>query len=84
MCADPNIIEVNAGSLLEDIANQRVVFGNLEFGLGLQYGQSIGRSAGLFIRAGYECQLWLDADGPVDSHSTIGLDGITFVTGVPF
>ncbi|WP_430452707.1 hypothetical protein [Rhodopirellula europaea] len=69
---------------LEDIAIQREVLGNLEFGLGVQYGQSIGRSAGMFFRAGYECQLWLDAGGPVDSHSTIGLDGITLAAGVQF
>ncbi|WP_235033172.1 Lpg1974 family pore-forming outer membrane protein [Rubripirellula obstinata] len=69
---------------LEDIAIQREVLGNVEFGIGVQYGQSIGRSAGMFFRAGYECQLWLDAGGPVDSHSTIGLDGITFATGVQF
>jgi hypothetical protein len=69
---------------LEDIAIQREVLGNLEFGLGLQYGQSIGRSAGMFVRAGYECQLWLDAGGPVDSQSTIGLNAITLATGVQF
>lgn len=69
---------------LEDIAIQREVLGNLEFGLGIQYSQSIGRSAGMFVRAGYECQLWLDAGGPVDSHSAVGLDGITLAAGVQF
>ncbi|SMP59700.1 hypothetical protein SAMN06265222_106265 [Neorhodopirellula lusitana] len=69
---------------LEDIADQREVLGNFEMSLGLQYGQSIGRSAGLFVRAGYETQLWLDAGGPVNSHSSIGLDGVSFATGVNF
>lgn len=35
---------------LEDIAIQREVLGNLEFGLGIQYGQSIGRSVGWHVR----------------------------------
>ncbi len=69
---------------LEDIAIQREILGNLELGLGLQYEQSIGRSTSMFMRAGYECQLWLDAGGPVDSHSTIGLDGMTLALGVNF
>jgi Legionella pneumophila major outer membrane protein precursor len=69
---------------LEDIAIQREVLGNFELGLGLQYEQSLGQSASMFVRTGYECQLWLDAGGPVDSHSTIGLDGITLAMGVNF
>ncbi len=48
---------------LEDIAEQREVLGNFELGLGLQYGQAIGRQAGIFVRAAYEVQLWLDAAG---------------------
>jgi Legionella pneumophila major outer membrane protein precursor len=69
---------------LEDIAIQREVLGNLELGLGLQYEQPLGQSASLFVRTGYECQLWLDAGGPVDSHSTIGLNGITLGLGLDF
>ncbi len=69
---------------LEDIAIQREILGNLELGLGLQYQQAIGHSASMFVRTGYECQLWLDAGGPVDSHSTIGLDGITLALGLHY
>lgn len=69
---------------LEDVAAQREIMGNFELGLGGQYGQSIGRSAGLFVRCGYEAQIWLDAGGPVDSHSTIGLDGISMAAGFNF
>ncbi len=69
---------------LEDIAIQREILGNLELGLGLQYEQAIGQSASMFVRTGYECQLWLDAGGPVDSHSTVGLDGITLALGLHF
>ena len=69
---------------LEDIAIQREILGNLELGLGLQYQQAIGQSASMFVRTGYECQLWLDAGGPVDSHSTIGLDGITLALGLHY
>ena len=69
---------------LEDIAIQREILGNLELGLGLQYQQALGKSASMFVRTGYECQLWLDAGGPVDSHSTIGLDGITLALGLHY
>jgi hypothetical protein len=69
---------------LEDIAIQREILGNLELGLGLQYEQAIGQSASMFVRTGYECQLWLDAGGPVDSQSTIGLDEITLALGLHF
>jgi len=69
---------------LEDIAIQREILGNLELGLGLQYQQALGQSASMFVRTGYECQLWLDAGGPVDSHSTIGLDGITLALGLHY
>jgi hypothetical protein len=69
---------------LEDIAIQREILGNLELGLGLQYQQAIGHSASMIVRTGYECQLWLDAGGPVDSHSTIGLDGITLALGLHY
>ncbi|MCA9127129.1 MAG: hypothetical protein KDB22_08585 [Planctomycetales bacterium] len=66
---------------LEDIAIQREILSNFEVGIGLQYWQAIGPSALLFVRSGYEAQLWLDAGGPVDSHSTIGLEGIAFSVG---
>ncbi|WP_235952102.1 Lpg1974 family pore-forming outer membrane protein [Crateriforma spongiae] len=69
---------------LVDIAEQREILTNLEMGLGIQFGQSIGRRAGMFVRAGYETQVWFDAGGPVDSHSTIGLDGITLGAGLSF
>lgn len=45
------------GSQTWTIAQQREVLSNLEFGLGAQYGRSIGRSAGMFVRAGYETQV---------------------------
>lgn len=69
---------------LEDIAEQRETLGIFELGLGLQYGQSLGRSSGMFVRVGYEAQIWMDAGGPVDSDSTIGLAGVTLATGINF
>ncbi|TWU48007.1 hypothetical protein Poly59_48510 [Rubripirellula reticaptiva] len=69
---------------LEDLATQREVITAFELALGLQWNQPIGRRCTTFARAGYECQTWIDAGGPVDSHSTISLDAIAFGLGMQF
>jgi hypothetical protein len=69
---------------LEDAATQREILTALEMSLGLQWTQTIGRHSHAFARGGYETQAWFDAGGPVDSHSTISLDAITFALGMQF
>jgi hypothetical protein len=54
--------------------------GELEFGL--QYSRSWGRGAALFVRGGYEGQIWWGAGGPTDTDSNLGLDGISLSLGV--
>ncbi len=69
---------------LEDRASQREVLTVLEMAIGLQWTQSLNQYSHWFARAAYETQGWFDAGGPVDSHSTIGLDAITLALGVQF
>ena len=78
----------------EDIADQRKVIGNFELGVGLQFEHCLcaptcaptcatyASGASLFVRVGYEAQLWLDAGGPVDSSGAIGLDGVVLAIGL--
>ncbi|WP_236621304.1 hypothetical protein [Rhodopirellula sallentina] len=67
---------------LEDRAIHREILTNAECSVGLQFGQSLTPRCGCFLRVGYEAQIWLDAGGPVNSDSSIGLDGVTFATGL--
>ncbi|MCM2374844.1 hypothetical protein [Aporhodopirellula aestuarii] len=67
---------------LEDRAVHREILTNAECSVGLQFGQSLTPRCGCFLRVGYEAQVWLDAGGPVNSDSAIGLDGVTFATGL--
>lgn len=79
-----NIYEMKDGYTTElvDIANQTEVLTMGECALGVQYSQCIGTTAQLFVRGNYECQAWFDVGGPVDSHSTVSLDGIGLSTGI--
>ncbi len=75
----------NAGAdELVDLAEQREVITQIELGLGLQYHVPLSQRALLVARCNYECQVWFDAGGPVDSHSTISLDGIALAMGLQF
>ncbi|MDA8744364.1 Lpg1974 family pore-forming outer membrane protein [Rubripirellula amarantea] len=67
---------------LEDAAIQREILTVVELSLGLQWTQPMGQRWEWFARGGYESQTWFDAGGPVDSHSTIGLDAISFALGL--
>lgn len=72
----------NAGANeLVDVAEQREVLTNLELGVGLQYSQCIHQRLAMYCRAGHETQVWFDAGGPVDSRSTMALDGFVFSVG---
>ncbi len=81
---DQRIYEMrNAGMIeLEDRAIHREIITNAECSVGLQFGQSLTPRCGAFLRVGYEAQIWLDAGGPVNSDSTIGLDGVAFALGL--
>jgi hypothetical protein len=81
---DQRIYEMrNAGGIeLEDRAVHREIITNAECSVGLQFGQSLTPRCGAFMRVGYEAQVWLDAGGPVNSDSTIGLDGVAFALGM--
>ncbi|MCU0712124.1 MAG: Lpg1974 family pore-forming outer membrane protein [Pirellula sp.] len=48
----------------------------LELGLGLRYTRRIGKDILATANFGYEVQSWQDVGGPVDSTSSLGLDGI--------
>lgn len=67
---------------LEDRAIHREIITNMECSVGLQFGQSLTPRCGAFMRVGYEAQVWMDAGGPVNSDSTIGLDGVVFALGL--
>ncbi|MGH7129638.1 MAG: Lpg1974 family pore-forming outer membrane protein, partial [Planctomycetaceae bacterium] len=54
-----------------------------EFGLGVQYGGELGSSTGVFVRAGYEAQLWTDVGGPlVIDDGDLALHGLIISIGV--
>ncbi|TWT93945.1 Lpg1974 family pore-forming outer membrane protein [Stieleria varia] len=69
---------------LEDRATQREVLTSLDMAIGLQWTQPFVNHSQWFVRSGYEVQAWFDAGGPVDSHSTIGLDAISLALGLQF
>lgn len=55
-----------------------------ELSLGIQCTRCFSSGSLAFLRVGYELQSWQDVGGPVDSTSTLGLDGIACSTGVSF
>lgn len=67
---------------VQDIAESREILSMGEMSVGLQYTYNIGRRAQVFARGSYEAQAWFDVGGPVDSQSTVGLDGIGLATGL--
>ena len=83
---DQTIFEMkNAGvDQVADVARQREVLTVAELAIGVQYSRPLGSYAHWFLRSGYECQAWLDAGGPVDSDSTISLDGISLAAGLDY
>lgn len=69
---------------LTDMAKATEMLSMGEMSIGLQYTQHIGPRAQFFVRGSYEGQAWFDVGGPVDSHSTVALDGIGLATGLLF
>ena len=51
-----------------------------ELGFGLQWQTSCGQSL-VFVRGGYEGQIWLDAGGPLRTRGDMTLDGIVVAAG---
>lgn len=68
-------------NIVTDVDEHDEVLSVGELALGLEYARPIGTQAQWFARTGYEVQAWFDAGGPVDSESTLTLDGISFATG---
>jgi hypothetical protein len=66
---------------VRDQANQQEIISIIELGLGLQYTGCLNSGSSWYVRGGYEVQAWYDVGGPVDSTSTLGLDGISFLAG---
>ncbi|MCA9041539.1 MAG: hypothetical protein KDA65_14395 [Planctomycetaceae bacterium] len=52
-----------------------------ELGLGLQYSMLVGCDWELFLRGGYEAQLWWDAGGPVRTQGDMALHGLSLGFG---
>lgn len=69
---------------VQDVAEAHEMLSMGEMSIGLQYTHSLGQRAQVFARGSYEGQVWFDVGGPVDSHSTVGLDGIGLATGLIF
>ncbi len=54
-----------------------------EIGLGIQYSRSINCDRSLvFVRAGYEGQVWFDAGGPLSTTGDLGLEGLVLSFGI--
>lgn len=84
--ADQKIYEMKGAftTELEDAASQTELITALEMSIGLQWSQALGAHADWFARVGYEAQAWFDAGGPVDSHSTLALDGVSLALGLRY
>jgi hypothetical protein len=67
---------------LVDTANAHEMLSMGEMSVGLQYMQPLGPRSEFFARSSYEGQAWFDVGGPVDSHSTVALDGLGFAIGL--
>ncbi len=67
----------NAGANeVRDVVEHNEVITVFELGVGLQYSKLLSNGILTMASVGYEIQSWQDVGGPVDSSSTMGLDGI--------
>jgi hypothetical protein len=53
-----------------------------ELGFGVQYSREVTRTAVMFVRLGYEAQVWFDAGGPLSTSGDLGLEGIVLGFGI--
>ncbi|QDU80414.1 hypothetical protein Pla110_21430 [Polystyrenella longa] len=53
-----------------------------ELGLGMQYAMLVGCNTEMFVRGGYEAQLWWDAGGPLRTQGDMALHGLTLGFGI--
>ncbi|MCA9194433.1 MAG: hypothetical protein KDB03_21835 [Planctomycetales bacterium] len=73
----------NAGAdEVRDRAQQDEIISQCELGLGFQFNYCFSNGIRTFASTGYEVQAWYDVGGPVDSSSTLGLDGLSAQLGV--
>ncbi|TWU36546.1 hypothetical protein Q31b_48270 [Novipirellula aureliae] len=79
-----DVVTPDTYGTLTDRADQREVITNFELQLGVQYQLPITSRCDLVLRSAYETQTWFDVGGPVDSHSTLSFDGISFMAGLMF
>jgi len=79
-----DVVTPDTYATLTDRADQSEVITNFELQLGVQYQLPITSRCDLILRSAYETQTWFDVGGPVDSHSTLSFDGISFMTGLMF
>lgn len=77
--SDQQIYEMkNAGvDQIRDRAQQTEILSVFELGLGLQHARCWSSGLRTVAGVGYELQSWADVGGPVDSTSTLGLDGLS-------
>ncbi|MDH3719669.1 MAG: Lpg1974 family pore-forming outer membrane protein [Planctomycetota bacterium] len=82
--ASQRITEVKNGGadMVTDVVNQDDILSIGEIELGLQFSRPWGDSAVVFIRGGYEGQVWWGAGGPTDTASNLGLDGVSLSLGI--
>jgi hypothetical protein len=82
--ASQKITEVKNGGadVVTDVVQQDDILSIGEIELGIQYSRPWGESAVVFVRGGYEGQVWWGAGGPTDTDSNLGLDGISLSLGI--
>jgi hypothetical protein len=82
--ASQKITEIKNGGadVVMDTVSQDDILSIGETELGLQYSHPWRESAVLFVRGGYEGQVWWGAGGPTDTDSNMGLDGISLSLGI--
>ncbi len=80
------IYEMKDGYTTEvvDIADAREVISLGELSLGLQYTACGFAHTQFLARCSYETQAWFDVGGPVDSDSTVSLDGLALTLGLTY
>lgn len=75
----------NAGAnQVIDRARHDEILSVFEMGLGLQYNYCCASGLNTIAGVGYQLQAWHDVGGPVDSSSTLGLNGLTAGLGLNF
>jgi hypothetical protein len=62
--------------------NSRDVMGIGEIGFGVQYSRCVTGNSIVFVRGGYEGQIWFDAGGPLSIDGNLGLEGLVLSFGV--